>query len=369
MAGVRYRGFDERTELVRWGLPAIALGIIMGGTLPTAIEGVIAAWQFNPASLPWLFERLFAWMAYLAMAGSVVYGLLLSTKLLDALAHRPVSFALHQDLAAVGVGLAGIHGMLLGLDHTMPFSLAQILVPGLAPHAPLFVAFGQVSLYLALIVVGSFYVRRVIGHRTWRTLHYLTFVVFVGATAHGLGAGTDSGASWAQWIYLGAGTAVWFLLVYRIGISLAERVAGGREPQPARRGPQRARPLPELTDRAFQPAGRAVQPAGRGPRPAGRPDLAASRPTASAGLEPGLTAGSEPGGDLELSRLVEERMRRPGHPPRGTVARAAPGSPEATRSPSFRPRAFPPSAPERVSVRADDELFIRRSRRGVDGAT
>ena len=51
------------------------------------------------------------------MAGSVVYGLLLSTKLLDAIAHRPISFSLHQDLAAIGLGLAAIHGMLLGLDH------------------------------------------------------------------------------------------------------------------------------------------------------------------------------------------------------------------------------------------------------------
>jgi predicted ferric reductase len=223
MAGVRYRGFDERTELVRWGLPAVALGIVLGGTLPTAIDGVITAWETNAASLPWLFERLFAWMAYLAMAGSVIYGLLLSTKILDAIAHRPVSFTLHQDLAAIGVGLAGIHGMLLGLDTSVPFTFAQILVPGLAPHAPLAVAAGQVALYLAIVVVGSFYVRRQIGQRAWRVLHYLTFLAFLGATVHGIGAGTDTGASWAQWIYLGAGTMVWFLLVYRIGISIAAR--------------------------------------------------------------------------------------------------------------------------------------------------
>ena len=226
MAGVKYRGFDERTELVRWGLPAVAFGIVLGGTLPGAIDGVITAWQTNAASLPWLFERLFAWMAYLAMAGSVIYGLLLSTKLLDAIAHRPVSFTLHQDLAMVGVGLAAVHGMLLMLDTKVPFSVAQILIPGLAPHAPLFVAFGQVALYLSIVVVGSFYVRRQIGQRAWRALHYLTFLAFLGATVHGIGAGTDTGASWAQWIYLGAGTMVWFLLVYRIGISIAARRLG-----------------------------------------------------------------------------------------------------------------------------------------------
>ncbi len=224
MAGMTYRGFDSRTSLTRWGLAAVAIGIVGGATLPGALGGVAAVVDGNRASLPWLFERLFALLAYLAFTGSVVYGLLLSTKVLDHLAHRPVSFLLHKDLAAIGVGLAGIHGMLLGLDHTVPFSLAQILVPGIAPHATLAVAFGQVALYLALIVTGSFYVRRRIGHRAWRALHYLTFLAFIGATVHGLAAGTDSAAGWAQGMYLAAATVVAFLLVYRIVVSIGQRL-------------------------------------------------------------------------------------------------------------------------------------------------
>jgi hypothetical protein len=280
MAGVRYRGFDERTELVRWGLPAVALGIVVGGTLPGAIDGVIVAWRLNPTSLPWLFERMFAWLAYLAMAGSVIYGLLLSTKLLDAIAHRPVSFALHQDLAAIGIGLAGIHGMLLGLDSSVPFSMAQILVPGLAPHAPLAVAFGQVALYLSIIILASFYVRRRIGQRAWRMLHYLTFLAFLGATAHGIGAGTDSGQAWAGWIYLGAATIAWFLLVYRIGISIAERRSGERTAAAVGRASMApARPV------------QAPQPDRR------RPVLDARAPASAAGHAPGTnirTPGARP---------------------------------------------------------------------------
>ena len=33
-----------------------------------------------------------------------------------------------------------------------------------------------------------------ISYRTWRRLHYLNFAVWIGATAHGLGAGTDTGS-------------------------------------------------------------------------------------------------------------------------------------------------------------------------------
>jgi predicted ferric reductase len=217
---------DPRTKLVRFGLPAVGVGIILGGTLPGLVSGMTTVLAASPTSLPWLFERLFAFMAYIAVTLSVVYGLLLSTKLLDAIAHRPVNFSLHQDLAAFGLGLAGIHGVLLGLDATMPFSLSQMVVPGAAPYAPLAVGVGQVAFYLMALVTASFYVRRRIGQRAWRTLHYLTFLAFAGSTFHGIASGTDTGAAWARWLYLGSMAAVAFLLTYRIGISLVERAEG-----------------------------------------------------------------------------------------------------------------------------------------------
>ena len=225
MARVTYRGMDPRTNLVRFGLPTVAAGIVLGATLPRAVSGVLAA---DPSSLPWLFERSFAFMAYIAVTLSVVYGLLLSTNVLDAIAHRPVNFTLHQDLAALGLGMAGIHGALLGLDASMPFSLAQMLVPGAAPYAPLAVGVGQVSLYLMALLTASFYVRRHIGQRAWRTLHYVTFLAFAGSTAHGIAAGTDSGAPWARWVYLASMTVVAFLVAYRIGLSVAERAEARR---------------------------------------------------------------------------------------------------------------------------------------------
>ena len=217
---MKFRGLDPRTRWLRWGLLAIAVGIVIGTTGPRAMTALASTWETNRSVLPWVFERLFAFLAYFAMTGSVIYGLLLSTKILDAIAHRPITFTLHQDLASIGLGLAAVHGMLLGLDKTVPFSLAQIAVPGLAPHAPLWVAAGQVAFYLMAVVVGSFYVRRQIGQRAWRTLHYVTFLVFLGATAHGIMAGTSSATPWAWWTYVGTIIVVTFLLVYRIALSL-----------------------------------------------------------------------------------------------------------------------------------------------------
>ena len=220
-------GLNPATRLARWGMAAIAAGIVLGATLPTLWGSLVHAIHTNAANLPWYAERLFAFLAYLTVWGAVVYGLLLSTKILDSIAHRPVTFALHQDLAIAGLILAGIHGALLSLDHTMPFSALQIGVPFLAPYLPLWVGFGQLAFYLTGAVVLSFYVRRHIGQRAWRLMHYLTFLAFLGAAAHGLVAGTDSGAPWARWLFVGSSATVVFLTAYRIVLSL-----GSRAPRP-----------------------------------------------------------------------------------------------------------------------------------------
>jgi DMSO/TMAO reductase YedYZ heme-binding membrane subunit len=264
---MKFRGLDPRTRTIRWGLFAVAVGLVVGATVPSALHGLSTAWATNRAILPWVAERTFAFLAYGAMTGSVVYGLLLSTKILDVIAHRPITFALHQDLASIGVGLAAVHGMLLALDRTVPFSIAQIAVPGLAPYAPVGVALGQVGFYLMAIVVGSFYLRRRIGQRAWRLLHYVTFLAFVGSTAHGLVAGTDSATPWAWWLYVSSTVTVVFLLAYRVTLSIAARVVPEarptRVPNAVRTGPAPAgdasspeqevrpgRPLPLQLDRS-----------------------------------------------------------------------------------------------------------------------
>ena len=238
-----FRGFDSRTGLARWGLAAVAIGIVVGGTAPAAARGLAKRGRGEPGRPRLAVRAPLAWLAYIAMAGSVVYGLLLSTKLLDADRPPADQLALHQDLAAFGLGLAGIHGMLLGLDHTVPFTVAQILVPGMAPHAPVAVAFGQVALYLAAAVTASFYLRKRIGQRAWRTFHYVTFLAFAGATIHGIAAGSDSNAPWAEGVYLVSAAIVLFLLTYRIAMSRAARAAAPartisiRDGAPLRRNP------------------------------------------------------------------------------------------------------------------------------------
>jgi sulfoxide reductase heme-binding subunit YedZ len=216
-----YRGLPLPVRIAVALALGVAVGAVIALTLPSAVAGIAGLALTTPEKIPWVTSRVTAFVAYLAIAGSVVYGLLLSTKILDAIAHRPVSFALHQDLAAVGLGLAGIHGALLALDRTIHFTLADLLVPFASPYRPIAVGLGQLALYVVVLVTLSFYARRRIGTRAWRLLHYLTFLAFAGATAHGILAGTDTTKPWAFAIYAASTVAVVFLTTYRIVLGVA----------------------------------------------------------------------------------------------------------------------------------------------------
>jgi hypothetical protein len=66
-----------------------------------------------------------------------------------------------------------------------------------------------------LVVYISFSLRKLIGTRMWRRLHYGTYGVFAAVTAHGLMSGTDSGRPWVTSLYLGSVGAVAFATCWR----------------------------------------------------------------------------------------------------------------------------------------------------------
>jgi sulfoxide reductase heme-binding subunit YedZ len=97
----------------------------------------------------------------------------------------------HQTLMWCGLGAVALHGIALLLDPVMRFSVAVVLVPGLAPWRPTAVAAGIVAAWSMLALALSFHVRRRLTQRRWRLLHYLGLAAFACAVGHGLTAGTD----------------------------------------------------------------------------------------------------------------------------------------------------------------------------------
>ena len=164
----------------------------------------------------WYVSRAAGITAYVALALATIWGLLLSTSVADAIVSRGRSLEAHRWLSSAALTLSVAHAVPLLGDRYVNFDVLDIVVPFLAPYRPVSVGLGIVGLYLALAVSGSFWLRARLGQRGWRAVHFLSFPAFGLVTLHGLYAGTDSGASWMQAVYLTALFAVGMLTVVRL---------------------------------------------------------------------------------------------------------------------------------------------------------
>lgn len=162
----------------------------------------------------WLLARSSGLTAYVLATLSVLAGLVLKSRPFARL-KAPAVTALHRSLAAGMLGAIALHGAALVLDSTVRIRPAALLVPGLSGYRPVATALGVLAAEIAVIVYASFSLRRRIGFKNWRRLHWLTYAVFAGATVHGLAAGTDSSHPWARLLYVGAIAAVAFATVWR----------------------------------------------------------------------------------------------------------------------------------------------------------
>jgi len=186
--------------------------------MPTLAGG--AANQLQVMGLPlapdtqayWYMARAGGIVAYLLLWLGSLWGVLMSTKLTKGL----YVFGLHEFLPILAMIFATLHALVLLGDHYIGFDLLQLAVPFTASYRPLWTGLGTLALYLGTAVAASFYVRQWIGRRTWRTLHYATYGVFMLALAHGLMAGTDSTVSPVRWMYIATGASLLFVTLVRI---------------------------------------------------------------------------------------------------------------------------------------------------------
>jgi predicted ferric reductase len=163
----------------------------------------------------WYLTRAAGLVAYLLLFASVVLGLTMTTNLVQRLFPRHRVYDLHRFLSLVTLGVTVFHVFIVLPDGFFGFSLRELLIPFASPYEPFFLALGVFSVYFMLIAIGSFYLRPLVSYSLWRALHYATFAVFILAIGHGVGAGSDTGSSWAIWMYAITGLIVFNLTAWR----------------------------------------------------------------------------------------------------------------------------------------------------------
>ncbi len=239
------------TEELETGLPIqemlliflIAMtGLLLAlNLLPVLLPGMAFSVSGSAPKVYWFMSRGSAIAAYWILWLSMSSGVIITNKIAQVWPGIPPAYEIHQYTSLLGMGLALFHALVLTGDHYIHYTIAQVLLPfGSQNYRPTWVGFGQVAFYLWGIVNLSFYVRKRIGKRAWRLIHFASYLSFFGAMLHGILSGTDTGTPWSLYLYWISGASLLFLTIYRVlasrfppapGKSKIDRTQGQVRPQ------------------------------------------------------------------------------------------------------------------------------------------
>jgi sulfoxide reductase heme-binding subunit YedZ len=155
---------------------------------------------------------------YLTRGSGVVALLLLTTAMLvGALSagrwrsERWPRFAVatvHRNVTLVALVFIAIHVTTTIVDSYAPVGLKDALVPFTSQYRPIWLGFGALAFDLLLALAISSALRRRIGYRAWRALHWSAYAAWPLALVHGLGSGSDARYGWMALLSFGCLTVV-----------------------------------------------------------------------------------------------------------------------------------------------------------------
>jgi predicted ferric reductase len=200
---------DSLASLLQWIPPGLHETLVN--------EASLMGWPLTAeTSAFWYMSRGAGLVGYLMLWAATACGLVASTKVAKGVIAAPLTMNLHEFLSLAALAFSGFHALVLLGDHYIDFSLVDIIYPFAASYQPGWVGLGQLGFYLSAVLTLSFYVRKRISPKTWRSLHYLTFLAYAMILLHGITAGTDADTLPVQAMYVGTGAVIVFLIYYRL---------------------------------------------------------------------------------------------------------------------------------------------------------
>lgn len=102
----------------------------------------------------------------------------------------------HRFVALAATLLVALHMGLLFLDPYAKLRLIDFVVPFLGAFRPVWQGLGTVAVDLLVVVVITSLLRRRLGLKVFRLIHWSTYLLWPIALAHSLGNGTDAHHVW-----------------------------------------------------------------------------------------------------------------------------------------------------------------------------
>jgi sulfoxide reductase heme-binding subunit YedZ len=179
----------------------------------------------------WYVARASGIVAWALASLSVIWGLLLSTRLLDRKPSPRWLLDLHRYLGGLTVVFVGLHLTALVADTFVHFGAADLFVPFASAWRTGAVAWGVGALYLLVAVEVTSLMMKHLSRKAWHGVHLASYVLFWMTAIHGATAGTDAPSPIYVTGSISSIIAVVFLTMYRILVG--KRALGRRSSRQA----------------------------------------------------------------------------------------------------------------------------------------
>ncbi len=174
----------------------------------------------------WYLTRGTGVVALVLLTASVVVGIVGSVRFAAPRWPRFAIDSMHRDVSLLVIVVLVVHIVTSVLDSFAPIRLTDAVIPFVSRYRPLWLGLGALAFDILVAIAVTSLVRRRLGYRTWRAVHWVAYASWPVAVLHGLGTGSDSKVGWVLAITAACVAAATVATLVRIARSAPDRGRG-----------------------------------------------------------------------------------------------------------------------------------------------
>jgi len=152
----------------------------------------------------------------LLLTASVVLGIGEERGWRPAKTPRYAVAALHRTLSMLALVMLVVHIVTTIADPFPKIGIGAAFIPFATNYRPLWMGLGTVASDLLIALIITSLLRRRLGYRAWRGVHWAAYACWPVAILHGLGTGSDTKSSWMLALTLASVAAVLVAVLARL---------------------------------------------------------------------------------------------------------------------------------------------------------
>jgi methionine sulfoxide reductase heme-binding subunit len=144
----------------------------------------------------WYTTRGAGAVSLLLLSAVVVLGVLSTLRYESPSWPRFLTTGLHRNISLTAVVFLALHIVTAVVDPFTHLGWVAAVVPFSSYYRTFWLGIGVIAFDLLLAITVTSLVRGIIGHRTWRAIHWLAYASWPVAVIHSFGTGSDTWSAW-----------------------------------------------------------------------------------------------------------------------------------------------------------------------------